>query len=274
MSHRSTLRLVNQLGQHHDKAVKEWRDSFLLDLDSLTVPAYEEKGEGYDVLSDSEHGSEISSDEDNTSDFSDCCFDDDVNEESYLPSTDDDDIDITRSNKLVPDRPLIVHHPEVLEPSYIVKVLPGVPLQVRHKGFRLCGDNIDKSIRRRHLRSDRRNQSLHYFHTYAMENRVDISHLSDVNVHISELTSIQYIPNSVLPRLGDDTQIRQNISALVSRVLCKHLDFFKLSFDGVIEWHIQHKYYTQMSCKSEVVCIYFNYRNKYWITHNSSCRFP
>ena len=150
--------------------------------------------------------------------------------------------------------PLIVHNPQVLEPSHIVKVLPGIPLQVRHKGFRLCGDNIDKSIRRHHSRSDRRNQSLHYFHAYAVENRVDVSHLSDINIHISEITSIEYVPNSVLPRLGDDSKIKENIATLISRVLFRYLDFFQLSFDNIIEWHIQAKYYSEMSCKSEVVC--------------------
>ena len=244
------MRLVKQLGQHHDKAVKGWRDSFILDLESLPVPAYKERGEDYE-LSDSEHSSESSSEGGDSSEFSSDGFVESDNEACSLSST-DDDIDIVRSSKQIL---LIVCHPEVLEPSHIVKMLPGIPLQARHKGFRLCGDNIDKSVCRRHLRSDRKNLSLHYFHTYAVANRVDVSHLSDVSVHISELASIQYIPNSVLPRLGDDTKIKENIATLVSRVLFWYLDFLKLSFDGVIEWHIQHKYYTEMSSKSEVVSI-------------------
>jgi len=166
--------LIKQLGQHHDKAVKGWRDSFLLDLESLPVPFYVEKGEVYDT-SDSEHtsslenSSEYDSSEDKSNVFSsDGWFDKFVesdNEGSCLSSTDDDgDVNITSSNKHTPIGPLIVHNPQVLEPSHIVVVLPGIPLQMRHKGFRLCGDNIDKSVRRHYLRSDRRNQSLHYFH--------------------------------------------------------------------------------------------------------------
>ena len=202
------FKISDQLGQHHDKAVKEWRDSFLLDLDSLTVPTYEEKGEGYDVLSDSEHGSEISSDEDNTSDFSDCCFDDDVNEESYLPST-DDDIDITRSNKLVPDRSLIVRHPEVLEPSYIVKVLPGVPLQVRHKGS-ACVEIILIKVFvgvTYDLIGETRVFIISMHMLWKTESTYHICQMS-VSTYLN-LHLFQYIPNSVLPRLGDDTQIRQ-----------------------------------------------------------------
>jgi len=33
------VRLVKQLGQHHNEAIKRWRDTFLLDLKTLTVPA-------------------------------------------------------------------------------------------------------------------------------------------------------------------------------------------------------------------------------------------
>ena len=33
--------------------------------------------------------------------------------------------------------------------------------------FKLCGDNIDKSVKRRYMRCDKGNHSLHYFHSYA-----------------------------------------------------------------------------------------------------------
>ena len=184
---------MKKLGLNHDGAVKGWRDSFLLDLESLPIPCYEEKGEVYDP-SNSEHtsSSEDSSEEDSSVFSSDAWFDKFLESESeeLCSSSTDDDVDITSCSKHASSGPLIAQHPDVLEPSHFVKVLPGVPLQIRHKGFRLCGDNIDISIHRRTLRSDRRNQSLHYFHAYAVENQVDVSHLSDVNVHISELTSI------------------------------------------------------------------------------------
>jgi len=127
--------------------VKGWRDSFLLDLESLPVPSYV----FYDT-SDSENTSSLedSSEEDSNVFISDGLFIESDNEESRLSSTDDDDVNITSSNKCMPIGPLIVHHQQVLEPSHIVKVLPGIPIQMRHKSFRLCGDNIDKSVRRRH----------------------------------------------------------------------------------------------------------------------------
>ena len=44
-------------------------------------------------------------------------------------------------------------------------------------GYTLCGDSIDKNVRRRYQRSDRITISLHHFHMYA--NRVDFTSESD-----------------------------------------------------------------------------------------------
>ena len=33
----------------------------------------------------------------------------------------------------------------------------------------------------------------------------------------------------------------------------KHLKFFKLSFDDLVQWHIKHPFYEEMSSKSTVV---------------------
>ena len=260
MSHKSTTRLITQLGENHDHSVKEWRDSFLLDSTSLRDPSFHEQCNDYESSETS--SSDYSSEEDNrsfevlssnvsssNSDFTSSTGDDDEDDD------DDEDNEVTSSVKpQYPIGPLIVRPAQVLEPSNYIEILPGLPLQRRHKGYRLCGDNIDKSISRRHLRSNRRNQSIHYFHAYAVENRIDISQLSDINIHVSEITTLEYASSSVLPRLGDDTKIRENIGILISRVLYEHLEFFNFSFDGVIQWHITHKYYTEMSCKSTVVC--------------------
>lgn len=69
---------------------------------------------------------------------------------------------------------LIAKAPQVLEPALQIQTIPGVN-EVKTSSFRLCGDNIDKTIRRRFLRSDISNTSLHYFHSYAVLNRVDFS---------------------------------------------------------------------------------------------------
>ena len=40
------------------------------------------------------------------------------------------------------------------------------------KTYKLVGDNIDKNIRPREMRSDHQTKSLHYFHTYGVRDRV------------------------------------------------------------------------------------------------------
>ena len=55
----------------------------------------------------------------------------------------------------------------------------------------------------------------------------------------------------VLSLLQDDLAMRDNICVLIYRVLFKNLPFFSLSFDGVVEWHIKHDFYEEMSTKSK-----------------------
>ena len=47
------------------------------------------------------------------------------------------------------------------------------------KGFKIVGDNLDKTVRPRRQRFDERTKSLHYFNTMAILDRVDMSRFSD-----------------------------------------------------------------------------------------------
>ena len=112
--------------------------------------------------------------------------------------------------------------------------------------YRLCGDNIVKGIKQRYMRVGKQGlDAIHYFHSYAVSNRVDSTGMEDQH----------QIALSLLPSADDDDVIRNNISILLSRVLVKSLAFFKMSFDGVVNWHIQHQFYEEMSKKSDVVSI-------------------
>ena len=186
-------------------------------------------------------------------------FEDESNDEGRIsPEVDHNDINFDLFSENEPCL-LVVQHPEVIEPSIPIKSYTGYPLITRHRGYRLCGDNIDKSIHRRHLRFDKQNLSLHYFHTYAVENRIDFSDLSDESKEglYGNLSDKHSMAVSLLPTTQDDLIMGDNISKMVPRVLVTHLKFFKLSFDDLIEWHITHKYYSEMSTRSCVVS--FNY---------------
>lgn len=212
-------------------------------IPSCYIEKETDKFDQLDETSDSSSSSD--EDEENLSESvsSDCCcFSSDENsvgEETFVTKT--------QSTRL------IARPPQVYETSNVIQTFPGLPIQMRHKGFRLVGDNIDKTIHRRHLRLNTKNQSVHYFHVYAVENRIDVSSFSDDCTDISHVTDIESASMSFLPKSIDDVALKDNIGVLISRTLYKYLDFFKFSFDGIIQWHIHHKYYKEMSNKSEVV---------------------
>lgn len=140
---------------------------------------------------------------------------------------------------------------DIREPS--IPQAPVVPAQI--SGFKLVGDNIDFGIKARYMRSNQySNHSRHYFHSFAVQNRIDLSDYSDTYPH-SCLDQPKRRAESLLPSSADDAAILNNIATLVSRVLAEHMPFFKQTFEDVTNWHIKHKYYEEMSSKSVVVRI-------------------
>ena len=119
--------------------------------------------------------------------------------------------------------------------------------------YRICGDNIDKSVKHRYMRSDfQGSSSLHYFHSYATADRIDFLKLSDKSPPAKQLGN-HAEAFILLPSLEDEEALRENIKILISRVLYDHLPYFKVTFDGIITWHIKHCYYDEMSKKSDTV---------------------
>ena len=118
--------------------------------------------------------------------------------------------------------------------------------------FKLCGNNIDKSVKRRYMRCDKGNHSLHYFHSYAALDRIDLSGLSD-EILPGCLPDPQKIASALLPSVLDDTILKQNFSVLISRILARHFSFFTFTFDDAVRWHTKHKFSNEMSKKSTTV---------------------
>ena len=52
-------------------------------------------------------------------------------------------------------------------------------------------------------------------------------------------------PN-LLPTPADDEALKKNISTFISRVLCKHVKFFKLSYEDMVKQHLQHRFYEEI----------------------------
>ena len=60
--------------------------------------------------------------------------------------------------------------PKVLEPYHHIEKIQRFTTTAIPKGYRICGDNIDKTVQPRFARSGKKNLSLHYFHFFAVQN--------------------------------------------------------------------------------------------------------
>jgi len=78
-------------------------------------------------------------------------------------------------------------------------------------GLVIVGDNIDKNFRPSYQRQDRQTKSLHYFHTYAVKNRVDVSSLSDARP-----AAVITLEN-LLPTQSDLNKLLKDFETLTSR---------------------------------------------------------
>lgn len=117
--------------------------------------------------------------------------------------------------------------------------------------YKLVGDNIDKNVKPREMRADNQTRSLHYFHTYGVRDRIDLSAFSS-EIKVPDVSSIQL--ENFLPSSRDEKIMKKNFGVIIGRILVKFVPFFK-KFGKGLERHIQHEYSEEMSRKSEVVSL-------------------
>ena len=115
--------------------------------------------------------------------------------------------------------------------------------------YKLVGDNIDKNVRPRQMRSDVQNRSLHYFHSYAVRDRVYMSQFSN-DIEVRDTASINL--QEVLPTCKDEEILRKNFAILVGRTLVKYIPCLA-QHGNELGKHIPHEFSKEMSQKSEVV---------------------
>jgi len=131
-------------------------------------------------------------------------------------------------------------------------------------GFVLVGDNIDKNIRPSYQRQDRSTQSLHYFHSYAALNRINISGLSD-----SRPSPTTISPDKILPDNSERQRLLGDFETLIARYLFLHCTLRLIMFSTLrvlvqnmeefktqqheVQWHIKSDYCMEMASKSKVV---------------------
>ena len=109
------------------------------------------------------------------------------------------------------------------------------------------------TVKARYMRVEKfRDQSLHYVNSYAVQSRIHHNHLPDTHPQ-SCMNSPTKNAELLLPSVEDDLSLRKLFMIHISRILVTHVKYFNFSFDGVVEWHVKHQYYKEMSEKSKVV---------------------
>lgn len=68
---------------------------------------------------------------------------------------------------------------EMIDVEMEEQPLDDIPNQQLWSGFKLVGDNIDRNFRRRFQCVEYQTRSFHYFHSYAVLDRVNYSSLPD-----------------------------------------------------------------------------------------------
>lgn len=113
----------------------------------------------------------------------------------------------------------------------------------------LIGDNIDKNINPRDMRVDNQVKSIHYFHSYAVQDRIELSDLSDdlPECDIGSLPVTTFVPS-----VEDCTALRANYIVLAARVIVDKLPYFSALHQCVVK-NIPHQYSEAMQKKSVMV---------------------
>ena len=135
-----------------------------------------------------------------------------------------------------------------------VSKLHTVPIQQWIKDgvvFKFWGDNVDKQMHVRDLRSDHQGRMLHMFSVLVGRSRTPAVELS----HTGQLSKLSEVPTELfLPTIHDIQAVKGNLVVLVGRILTTYfptLKFLKSAFPK----HILHRYSEEMSQKSEVVVL-------------------
>ena len=119
-------------------------------------------------------------------------------------------------------------------------------------GMKLVADNIDKTVKPRFMRVNKRNVSMHFMHVYAVQDRISLEKLSETPPPVP----IEPALNEILPSKSDDLELSKLFGIHVSRILATHMPFFLEIFKDAVSWHICHEFSEEMSKKSEVVSLY------------------
>ena len=116
----------------------------------------------------------------------------------------------------------------------------------------IVGNNWDLEVKSHYLTKDKNNNSLHYFHLYAVTGRV---HADGKSVSSPQKSLANFHLQEVVPTAEVQKQFVSDLVYLIPRVLVLYMKVYKV-FAKSIVYHILHSQKEAMSKKSESVSIY------------------
>ena len=120
--------------------------------------------------------------------------------------------------------------------------------------YSLMGDNLDTTVKSRFIRTDgRKGSSLHYFHSLAIKDRISNLCELDITPYHNCINKPESTALEFLPSISNDKAMKDIFIMIISKILATHMPYFNLSCSDIVTWHKHHKYYKEMSTKSEVV---------------------
>ncbi len=117
------------------------------------------------------------------------------------------------------------------------------------------GDNLDKHIKPRYMRSDHQAKSIHYFHSYATLNRIDVSaaNAKELKTDVKQLAISTFLPSA-----ADCAILKETYTILVARVIVCEFPFLH-HLKKCVPQHIKHQYSERMKQKLVTVSIVLLY---------------
>jgi len=117
--------------------------------------------------------------------------------------------------------------------------------------FQTMADNLDLVVKVEHMSASSQNNSIHWFNSNAVKNRVLANHLSNDNLvkFVLELENVEFLPSP-----EDNEAYLHNITALETRVVVRNIPALSQLKDIVVK-HIPHEYSDVVKEKSDQVSI-------------------
>lgn len=123
---------------------------------------------------------------------------------------------------------------------------------------KFVGDNVDKTVGVRDIRSDHHGELKHMYSLLVVKARVQPPPPNENFVPLPLATCTH---SEFLPTPSELESIKHNMQVLVSRILCDYIPAFKTQERSVTP-HIPHEYSTEMAIKSDVVVMDVLHKNE------------